>query len=238
MPVPAIIMKMLPMMMGQSGGQSGGQGGGGGMQGAGMPLAIGGTQLIQGHIQRAKAKKMQPSQEDAQQVTAMQEYQRRANNAMTGANISNQMRDLAQMQGAGIKALGRGGNLNQYAQLGRIQGNALNNILAQGQEQENTYRTMFNTMLENVAERRMRVQSKAADAMSMRAEKNIAAGTQGVMAGLTKLSGGGGGNKDTSTVGASGVPGGIGPENMSMRDIRKSANAPIMGFGGMPLNIE
>jgi hypothetical protein len=173
------------------------------MQGAGMPLVIGGTQLIQGHIQRAKAKKMQPSQEDAQQVTAMQEYQRRANNAMTGANISNQMRDLAQMQGAGIKALSRGGNLNQYAQLGRMQSNALNNILAQGQQQENTYRTMFNTMLENVADRRMRVQSKAADAMSMRAEKNIAAGTQGVMAGLTKLSG----NKDTSTVGASGVPG-------------------------------
>jgi hypothetical protein len=207
MPAPALLMKMLPMMMGQSGGQ----GGGGGMQGAGLPMAIGGAQLIQGHIQRAKAKRMQPAQEDAQQVTAMQEYQRRANNAMTGANISNQMRDLSQMQGAGIKALSRGGNLNQYAQLGRMQSNALNNILAQGQAQEQSYRTMFNDMLNTVADRRMRVQSKAADAMSMRSEKNVAAGTKGIMAGLAKM--GGGKSTNTGASGSAGVnPGMFGAE--------------------------
>lgn len=176
-------------MMGQSGGQ-GGQGGGGGMQGAGLPMAIGGTQLIMGHIQRAKAKKMQPGQEDPMQVTAMQEYQRRANNAMTGANISNQMRDLAQMQGAGIRALSRGGNINQFGQVSRMQSKALNDILAQGQAQEESYRDMFNKQLENVADRRLRLQTRAADAMSLRSEKNIAAGTQGIMAGLTKMGGG------------------------------------------------
>jgi hypothetical protein len=233
MPAPALLMKMLPMMMGQSGGQ----GGGGGMQGAGLPMAIGGAQLIQGHIQRAKAKKMQPAQEDAQQVTAMQEYQRRANNAMTGANISNQMRDLAQMQGAGVKALSRGGNLGQYAQLGRIQGNALNNILAQGQAQEQSYRTMFNDMLNTVADRRMRVQSKAADAMSMRSEKNIGAGTQGIMAGMAKM----GGGKSTNTgaeIGTKGTSGSsFGPQSMNMEQITAAGNAPIMGFGGMPLGI-
>ena len=249
MPAPALLMKMLPMIMGQSGGQ-----GGGGGSGAGVPLAIGGAQLIQGHIQRARAKRMQPAQEDAQQVTAMQEYQRRANNAMTGANISSQMRDLAQMQGAGVKALSRGGTLGQYARLGRIQSNALNDILAQGQAQEQSYRNMFNTMLETVADRRMRVQSKAADAMSMRAEKNIGAGTQGVMAGMTKLSGGGG-NKDTSTVGASGVPGaktpGVGVDPNTVTGATSASKTGVQNFqfdpnvvptttwgGGMPLNIK
>jgi hypothetical protein len=66
----------------------------------------------------------------------------------------------------------------------------LNDILAQGQQTELSYRNMFNQALETVADRRMRVQSKAADAMSMRGEKNIGAGTQGIMAGLTKLGGG------------------------------------------------
>lgn len=230
---------MTMMMLGQV---AGGKGGGGGMQGAGMPMAIGGAQLLMGHIQRAKAKKMQPGQEDATQVTAMQEYQRRANNAMTGANISNQMRDLSQMQGAGIKALSRGGNLNQYARLGRIQSNALNDILAQGQEQEMGYRTMFNDMLKTVAERRMRVQSKAADAMSMRSEKNVAAGTQGIMAGLAKMGGGeDGGSKKPGGAGSGAnfnIPGSGGansPMNMDMSQIEAAGSAPIMGFGGMPL---
>jgi hypothetical protein len=208
----------------------------------GLPLAIGGTQLIQGHIQRAKAKRMQPSQEDTQQVTAMQEYQRRANNAMTGANISNQMRDLAQMQGAGVKALGRGGNLNQYARLGRIQSNALNDILAQGQAQEQSYRTMFNNMLNTVADRRMRVQSKAADAMSMRAEKNIGAGTQNVMAGLTKLGGGGGNDAKTPGVGVdpNTVTGATSASKTGVQNFKFDPNVvPTTTWGGgMPLNIE
>lgn len=242
MPAPALLMKMLPMMMGQSGG---------GGQGAGLPMAIGGAQLIQGHIQRAKAKKMQPAQEDAQQVTAMQEYQRRANNAMTGANISNQMRDLAQMQGAGVKALSRGGNLGQYAQLGRIQGNALNNILAQGQAQEQSYRTMFNDMLNTVADRRMRVQSKAADAMSMRSEKNIGAGTQGIMAGIAKMGGGkSGGSVNPGMFGAErSLPGGgtmdsgsypgmkMGSKIGGNLDLGTTGNAMSGLMGGMPLGI-
>jgi hypothetical protein len=184
------------------GGQSGGQGGGGG---ALLPSAVGGAQLIMGHLQRAKAKKMQPGQEDPMQVTAMQEYQRRANNAMTGANISNQMRDLAQMQGAGIKALSRGGNINQFGQVSRMQSKALNDILAQGQAQEQSYRNMFNQALESVSDRRMRVQSKAADAMNLRAEKNVAAGTQGIMAGLTKMNLGKPTTPSTNVGGAAGV---------------------------------
>lgn len=208
-----------------------------------LPMATGGAQMIQGHIQRAKAKKMQPGQEDATQVSAMQEYQRRANNAMTGANISQGMRDVAQMQGAGIKALGRGGNLSQFSRLGRIQSQALNDVLAQGQQAEMGYRNMFNNMLNTVADRRMRVQSKAADAMSMRAEKNIASGTQNVMAGLTKLSGGKGETK-TDTMGGGGqnfsIPGSGGansPMPMDMSQIEAAGSSPIMGFGGMPLGI-
>lgn len=228
MPAPALLMKMLPMMMGQSGGQ----GGGGGMQGAGLPMAIGGTQLIMGHIQRAKAKKMQPGQEDPMQVTAMQEYQRRANNAMTGANISNQMRDLSQMQGAGIKALSRGGNINQFGQVSRMQSKALNDILAQGQAQEQSYRNMFNQALESVADRRMRVQSKAADAMNMRAEKNIAAGTQGIMAGLTKMNLG----KPTTPSTNAGGSAGVSPEMFgAQRTLPAGGTLDNFGYPGMKM---
>ena len=218
--------------------------------GAALPTSVGATQLILGNIQRAKAKKMQPGQEDPMQVTAMQEYQRRANNAMTGANISNQMRDLAQMQGAGIRALSRGGNINQFGQVSRMQSKALNDILAQGQAQEQSYRDMFNEQLKSVADRRMRVQGKAADAMSLRSEKNIAAGTQGIMAGLAKMGGGQSGESSTSSsAGGSqmrmpkpnynivGTGGADSPNPMSMEEINASAKAPILGFGGQPLNL-
>ena len=237
MPAPALLMKMLPMIAGKSDGS-----------GSLLPTAVGGAQLILGNIQRAKAKKMQPGQEDPMQVTAMQEYQRRANNAMTGANISNQMRDLAQMQGAGIRALSRGGNINQFGQVSRMQSKALNDILAQGQAQEQSYRNMFNQALENVADRRLRLQTRAADAMSLRSEKNIAAGTQGIMAGLAKMGGGKSGDSSTSSsAGGSqmripkpnynivGTGGADSPNPMSMEEINASAKAPILGFGGLPL---
>ena len=229
MAAPALLMKMLPMMMGQ-----GGQGGGGGMQGAGLPLATGGAQLIMGHIQRAKAKKMQPGLEDPMQVTAMQEYQRRANNAMTGANISNQMRDLAQMQGAGIRALSRGGNINQFGQVSRMQSKALNDILAQGQAQEQSYRNMFNQALENVADRRLRLQTRAADAMSLRSEKNIAAGTQGIMAGLTKM--GGGQSGESAQTGTTSSSAGVSPEMFgAQRTLPAGGTLDNFGYSGMKM---
>lgn len=194
--------------------------------GAALPTSVGATQLILGNIQRAKAKKMQPGLEDPMQVTAMQEYQRRANNAMTGANISNQMRDLAQMQGAGIRALSRGGNINQFGQVSRMQSKALNDILAQGQAQEQSYRDMFNKQLENVADRRLRLQTRAADAMSLRSEKNIAAGTQGIMAGLAKM-----GKKDKDTTETTNLGGS--QQQVGMLSPEQQSGFDQMNLGGM-----
>ena len=194
--------------------------------GAALPTSVGATQLILGNIQRAKAKKMQPGQEDPMQVTAMQEYQRRANNAMTGANISNQMRDLAQMQGAGIRALSRGGNINQFGQVSRMQSKALNDILAQGQAQEESYRDMFNEQLKNVADRRLRLQTRAADAMSLRSEKNIAAGTQGIMAGLAKM-----GKKDKDTTETTNLGGS--QQQAGMLSPEQQSGFDQMNLGGM-----
>lgn len=225
MPLPLVALAAAPKILGAIGaikGVAGAAGGGGGA----LPAAVGGAQLLMGHIQRAKAKKLQPGMEDPMQVTAMQEYQRRANNAMTGANISNQMRDLAQMQGAGIKALSRGGNINQFGQVSRMQSKALNDILAQGQAQEESYRNMFNEQLKNVADRRMRVQSKAADAMSMRSEKNIAAGTQGIMAGLTKM-----GKKDKDTTETMNLGGS--QQQVGMLSPEQQSGFDQMNLGGM-----
>lgn len=226
---------MTIMMLGQAAGGllggKGGKGGGGGGGGLGqsigsmnaMPLATGGLQLLQGHLQRRRAEKLQPALEDTQQVTAMQEYQRRANNAMTGANVSNQMRALQQLQGAGINALARGGNINQASGLQRLQSQAMNDLLAQGQQTEMGYRQMFDEALKGVAERRLRLQTKKADAMVQRAEANIGAGTKNIMAGLglggepegeedTGGTTGGAKKKKGGIGGGSVVPGGLSPE--------------------------
>lgn len=223
MPGPLLALAAAPKILGALGAIKGAVG----TTGAAVPAAVGGAQLLMGHIQRAKAKKMQPGLEDPMQVTAMQEYQRRANNAMTGANISNQMRDLAQMQGAGIRALSRGGNINQFGQVSRMQSKALNDILAQGQAQEQSYRNMFNQALENVADRRLRLQTRAADAMSLRSEKNIAAGTQGIMAGLAKMGKNDTKDKtDTSSLGAS-------QQQVGMLSPEQQIGFDQMDLGGM-----
>jgi len=234
MPAPLVALAAAPKILGALGaikgvaGAAGAAGGGGGA----LPTAVGATQLILGNIQRAKAKKMQPGLEDPMQVTAMQEYQRRANNAMTGANISNQMRDLAQMQGAGIRALSRGGNINQFGQVSRMQSKALNDILAQGQAQEESYRDMFNEQLKNVADRRLRLQTRAADAMSLRSEKNIAAGTQGIMAGLTKMNLG----KPTTPSTDAGGSAGVSPEMFgAQRTLPAGGTLDNFGYQGMKM---
>jgi len=198
-----------------------------------MPLATGGLQLLQGHLQRRRAEKLQPALEDTQQVTAMQEYQRRANNAMTGANVSNQMRGLQQLQGAGINALARGGNINQASGLQRLQSQAMNDLLAQGQQTEMGYRQMFDEALKGVAERRLRLQTKKADAMVQRAEANIGAGTKNIMAGLG-LGGEPGGEEDTggTTGGATGIsPGMFGAE----REGLPVTGGKIGGYPGMSM---
>lgn len=228
MPGPALAAAA-PKLLGALGG---GGGGGGGVGGA--PLGVAAAQLLMGHIQRAKAKKMQPGLEDPMQVTAMQEYQRRANNAMTGANISNQMRDLAQMQGAGIRALSRGGNINQFGQVSRMQSKALNDILAQGQAQEQSYRDMFNEQLKSVADRRLRLQSKAADAMSLRSEKNIAAGTQNIMAQMAKMVGGKSGDSTQTSTASSSA--GVSPEMFgAQRTLPAGGTLDNFGYSGMKM---
>lgn len=247
---------------GGGGEESGGGGGGGGttaptsaptggniMPGGanpGMAAGMGIAQLVQGGIQRKKAERLQPTLEDPQQVLAMQEYERRANNAMTGAGVSNSMRNLKQSQAGAYRALARSGNVGQYGALSRNLAQEQNELLAQGQQTEMGYRKMFDTMLNTVADRRLRLQSKKADAMSLRAESNIAGGTQNTMAGLAMMGGAGKPNTGGGTTGGagggtpayrnySGVGGADSPNPMNMEEIEAMGSAPIAGFGGMPI---
>lgn len=204
----------------------------------GMAAGMGIAQLVQGGIQRKKADRLQPTLEDPQQVLAMQEYERRANNAMTGAGVSNSMRNLKQSQAGAYRALARSGNVGQYGALSRNLAQEQNELLAQGQQTEMGYRKMFDTMLNTVADRRLRLQSKKADAMSLRAESNIAGGTQNAMAGLAMMGGAGKPNTGGGTPAYrnySGVGGADSPNPMNMEEIEAMGSAPIAGFGGMPI---
>jgi len=173
-----------------------------------MATGLGLGQLVQGHMQRKKADRAEPTLEDPQQVLAMQEYQRRANNAMTGAGVSSAQRDLQQSRAGAYRALAQSGNVGQYGALSRNLAQEQNQLLAQGQQTEMGYRGMFDKMLNTVADRRLRLQSKKADMLRQRSEANIAGGTQNALAGMASMGKLGGGGMPGTTGGDTGAGGG------------------------------
>jgi hypothetical protein len=204
-----------------------------------MATGLGLGQLVQGHMQRKKADRAEPTLEDPQQVLAMQEYQRRANNAMTGAGVSSAQRDLQQNRAGAYRALAQSGNVGQYGALSRNLAQEQNQLLAQGQQTEMGYRGMFDKMLNTVADRRLRLQSKKADMLRQRSEANIAGGTQNALAGIASMGKLGGGEEEGGGTPAyrnySGVGGADSPKPMNMGEIEAMGDAPIAGFGGMPI---
>jgi hypothetical protein len=67
---------------------------------------------------------------------------------------------------------------------------------------------MFDKMLNTVADRRLRLQSKKADMLRQRSEANIAGGTQNALAGMASMGKLGGGGAPDSTGGDTGAGGG------------------------------
>lgn len=156
----------------------------GGLSNKAIGTGIGAAQVIAGAIQRRKAKKLFPDLEDAQQVNMQQELERRANNAMTGAAVSNQMRDLMQSRAGAVRALGKTGDLSQYGQLARIESQKANDLLAQGQQTELQYRSLAKQALDDIVKRRLDLNSAKYAEMKARAERNTQAGYQNMFAGL------------------------------------------------------
>jgi hypothetical protein len=193
-----------------------------------MAAGLGLGQLVQGHMQRKKADRAEPTLEDPQQVLAMQEYQRRANNAMTGAGVSSAQRDLQQNRAGAYRALAQSGNVGQYGALSRNLAQEQNQLLAQGQQTEMGYRGMFDKMLNTVADRRLRLQSKKADMLRQRSEANIAGGTQNALAGMASMGKLGGGGEEGETASEpTGLP------NFNMDTTRRlPAGGSISKIGG------
>jgi hypothetical protein len=232
---------------GGGGGEAAASAGGGGASnimpvGAspGAATGLGLAQLVQGQIQRKKADRAEPTLEDPQQVLAMQEYQRRANNAMTGAGVSSAQRDLQQNRAGAYRALAQSGNVGQYGALSRNLAQEQNQLLAQGQQTEMGYRGMFDKMLNTVADRRLRLQSKKADMLRQRSEANIAGGTQNALAGMAsmgKLGGGGdtgGGtfeSAESSIKGRSGSGLNLGETDPMKLMMGGGGGTPMMGMG-------
>ena len=171
----------------------GGEGEGGGIDkamGSGIGTGIGVGQVIAGAIQRRKAKKLFPDLEDTQQVNMQQDFIRRANNAMTGTGVSNQMRDLLQTRAGAVSALGRTGDLSQYGQLARIESQKANDLLAQGQQTELAYRGLAKQTLDDIVKRRFDLNAAKYAEMKARAERNTQSGYQNMFAGLMRMAGG------------------------------------------------
>lgn len=161
--------------------------------GAAASVGIGLGQSIAGAIKKKRAQEMFPTLEDPSQVAEQQKFERLANNAMTGSNISNKLRDMMSARAGGLKALARSGNLNQYGTLARIESNKLNDALAQAQQNEMAYRAQASKLLGDISQRRLGLEmgqygQKMAEsaALTKGGQQNIFGGLAGMIANQPK----------------------------------------------------
>lgn len=159
----------------------------GGVPGAVVGGALGAAQVIQGIVQRNKAKKAMPGLEDPMQVSLMQQENRRAANTLTGSAYSEGNRIADQELGGGLKALARSGNVGQFGVLSRIAGDERNRALAQAQQIGLAHEQMGLGLAKSIADRKMALQMYRASQLNARGDKNISGGTQNLMAGAAQL---------------------------------------------------
>jgi hypothetical protein len=151
--------------------------------GAVAAAAIGLGEGIYGAVQANKAKKSRPPLYDAMQVSAMQDLNRRANNAYTGTAFAEGMRTADQEKASGLKALSRGGNINQYGLLSRIASDTYNKTLAQGQQTEMAYRQSALQELNDIAQRKLALDSQRYAELRAQSQGMIKSGAENLMMG-------------------------------------------------------
>lgn len=162
------------------GGAKGAMGGGGGGQGGGLlskatNMPAQGTQAvvsgITSLIQGIKAKKLKdkadaamPALVDAGQAAYLSELQQKRRSIDTGADFAVGMQQADATNAGTNEALVRAsggdaaGTIQALLQSERVTGDTKNQVLAQGQQQQMQYNSMYGDLLNNMAGRRMNLQ--------------------------------------------------------------------------------
>lgn len=190
---------------GQSGGSAGGGGKGNGMLGkigarsnmpkeAIMGLGSGLIQSIQAHNLKNKADSAAPGLVDPRQASFLAELNQKRKAIDTGADFAAGMQAIdttnAGTNNALVAAAGgdAGGTIQALLQSERTANDSKNNVLAQGQNQQMQYNSMFNDLNNKIAARSMQLQMQRSQqaraewaAKQQSASKNMMAGVAGLM---------------------------------------------------------
>lgn len=132
-----------------------------------------------------------PSLYDPRIMNQISDLERRRANLGTGASFSNAMRDAMTQRGAGLQALARSGNLNQYGLLDRISAGNINKALADMQDKEFAYTQAIGAMEKDQSNRRYSLDMQQYAEDKATAEKMKKSGLQNILAGATYGLGGG-----------------------------------------------
>ena len=155
-----------------------------------LQLGVGGVQSIVGLAQRKRAEQIRPAETDPMRTLAMTDYKRKSKNAFTGSSLQSNLRDILQGRAGQYKALARTagpGALRNMAYQSRLQGQNMNKLLGQGQQQQQFYEKMFQQEMSAIDDRRYATQQQKFGEVKARGEKNIQVGQENALAAGSKL---------------------------------------------------
>jgi hypothetical protein len=186
-------------------GKMGGGGGGGNMMGglqdrANMPkqavmgLASGMLQTIQAQKLKRKAESAMPGMIDPNQASYLSELNQKRKAIDTGADFAAGMQTIDQGNAATNEAITRntGGNvastIQSLLQSQKVASDAKNNVLAQGQQQQQFYNAAYGGLLDQISARKLQLQMYRSQqargewaAKQQSANQNLMAGVAGLM---------------------------------------------------------
>ena len=185
-------------------GKGGGGGGGGGLGAGGAQAkriiggAVGFAQLISAKRQQKKAEQQKPSLEDPEQRALLEEVQAKRQSIQTGAASATAIREAEQVGATAQANIAKvtggdvGGTVEALLKAQRGTGKAVNQALAQGQQQQQFFTNLQANLTNRIAQRKLDLQqfervSTLARAAQLRKE---GAGNLGAAFGLSNFGGG------------------------------------------------
>jgi len=184
--------------------------------------------------QRKKADSLLPEDSSPLQTGLLNELDRRINTARTGANVANEMAKADSLEGAGLRAISRGGAgaMGSYGLISRMAGERRNDVLAQGLQQESQLLGMKGQLVGEMEKRKKfldLLRSSKVSAQGEQASQDMGMASNAMLTSL--FSQGGQSGPELGMGGPTGSS--FGPQNTGASGMN---SGPAMGFGGMPLS--
>lgn len=223
---------------GKSGGKSGGGGSGSNAASSAMGLGLGLIQSIQARKQKNKAEASFPDLVDPSQAGYLAELGQKRKSIDTGADFAQGMQAIDATNAGTNSAIVQnsggdsGGALQGLLQSERVAGDAKNNVIAQGQQQQMQYSQMYQGMLDQIAARKLQLKmQKSQQAKAEWAAKQKSA-SQNLMAGVSGLAGA----IAPGVSGSQGQSGGVTPSTAAIPTAQQStfgtvSSSPVIDKG-------